>query len=140
MMIMLVARRITHSRCAALVQFIRMSADSIDPIADITAELHMAAAARFGGNEGKARVCARRAAGWAIRGWRERQGIGQRGQSAYRHLQGTALDWSLPAHIRAAAAHLILRIGEDHELPVDADVLDDARVLVNFFLVSDDDC
>jgi len=100
----------------------------------------MAATARFGGNEGKARVCARRAAGWAIRGWRERQGIGQRGQSAHRHLQGTALDRSLPAHIRAAAAHLILRIGEDHELPVDADVLDDARVLVNFFLVSDDDC
>ncbi len=139
-MILLVARRIVHSRCAALVQFVRMSADSIDPVAAITAELHMAATARFGGNEGKARVCARRAAGWAIRGWRERQGIGQRGQSAYRHLQGTALDWSLPAHIRAAAAHLILRIGEDHELPVDADVLDDARVLVNFFLVSDDDC
>ena len=116
-----------------------MSADSIDPVAAITAELHMAATARFGGNEGKARVCARRAAGWAIRGWRERQGIGQRGQSAYRHLQGTALDWSLPAHIRAAAARLILRIGEDHELPVDADVLDDARVLVDFFPVSDDD-
>jgi len=138
-MILLVARLLTHSRATALVQFVCMKANSTDPVAAIMAELQMAATERSAGNEGKARVCARRAAGWAVRGWRERRGLGQRGQSAHRYLQGAALDRSLPAHIRAAAAHLVLRINEDHALPIDADVLDDAQVLVDFFLALDDD-
>jgi len=115
-----------------------MTAKLIDPVAAITAELQMAVAARASGNEGKARVCARRAAGWAVCGWREQRGIGRRDQSAHGHLQTAALDRSLPAHIRVAAAHLIRRINEDHELPIEGDVLDDARVLVDFFLASDD--
>ena len=138
-MSLLVAKLISHCRATALVQFMWMKADSIDPVAAIKAELHMAATARSGGNEGKARVCARRAAGWAIRGWLKRRGLRQRGQSAHRYLEGAVLDRSLPAHIRTSAAHLVLRINEDHALPIDADVLDDAQVLVDFFLALDDD-
>ena len=130
---MLVAKRIVHDLSMTLVQSVRMTANSIDPFVGVTAELQMAVNARSSGNEGKARVCARRAAGWAVRGWRERRGIGNGGQSAHQHLQGAALDRKLPPHIRAAAAHLIMRIDENHELPIGADVLDDARVLVNFF-------
>ena len=137
-MILLVARRIINSHSTALVQFMCMSADSSDAVAAIMAELQMAAAARSGGNEGKARVCARRAAGWAIRGWQVQRGNSELGQSAHRYLQGAALDRSLPAHIRSAATHLVMRINQDHDLPSDSDVLDDARVLVEFFLAPDD--
>ena len=136
---LLVAKLLSHFRATSLVQFVCMKANTIDPVAAIVAELQMAATARSGGNEGKARVCARRAAGWAIRGWMERRGVRQRGQSAHRYLEGAKLDRSLPAHIRTAAAHLVIRINEDHVLPIDADVLDDARVLVDFFLALDDD-
>ena len=136
-MILLVARLLIHSRATALVQFVCMKIDSTDAVAAITTELQMAATARSGGNEGKARVCARRAAGWAIRGWLKRRGLRQRGQSAHRYLQGAVLDRSLPAHIRTSAAHLVLRINEDHALPIDADVLDDTQVLVDFFLALD---
>ena len=138
-MILLVATRIAHSWYFALVQFVCMNVKSNDVFAAIAAELQMAASARFSGNEGKARVCARRAAGWAIRGWQERQGILEGVTSAHRLLHEASLDRSFPSHIRAAAAHLVLRITEDHELPINADVLDDARVLVEFFLASDDD-
>jgi len=41
---------------------------------EVKSELELAVAVRSTGNEGKARVHARRAAGWAIRSWYERQG------------------------------------------------------------------
>ena len=137
-MILLVTRRMSHSRSTALVQFVHMSVDSSGAVAAIMAELQMAATARSGGKEGKARVCARRAAGWAIRGWQVQRDNGVRGQSAHWYLQGAAVDRSLPAHIRSAAMHLVLRINQDHDLPTDSDVLDDAQVLVEFFLALDD--
>ena len=110
-----------------------MSVISNNLFVDIAAELQMAADARSTGHEGKARVWARRAAGRAIRRWQERRGILEGVQSAHRLLHETSLNSSLPPHICAAAAHLVLRINEEHELPVNSDVLDDARVLVNFF-------
>lgn len=116
-----------------------MNAEPVDFVVTIMSELRMAADARANGNEGRARVLARRAAGWAIRESHVRRGMNHRGESAYQHLQRAALDQSLPSVIRGAAAHLLLRINEDHELPIDTDVLDDARALVNYFLASDND-
>ena len=114
-----------------------MGADSNNPITAIRTELQMAETARIGGNKGKARVCARRAAGWAIREWQSQHGILERDGSAYWYLQVAAMDRSLPTDIRVAAGNLIMRINEEHILPVGADVLDDARALVDFFLASD---
>ena len=114
-----------------------MWADSNNLITAITSELQMAEIAHCEGNKGKARVCARRAAGWAIRVWQTQHGIVQREQSAYRHLQVTATDDTLPVYIQAAAGNLITRINEEHNLPVDVDFLGDARVLIDFFLDSD---
>ena len=116
-----------------------MSVNSNDSLGVIAAELQMAVVARATGHEGKARVRARRAAGWAIRRWQERRGILDGVQSAHRLLHETSLNRSLPPHICAAAAHLVLRINEEHELPVNSDVLDDARVLVEYFWAPDDD-
>ena len=105
-------------------------------ITEIESELQMAEIASIGGNKGKARVCARRAAGWAIREWQSQNGVFESHRSAYWYLQVAAVDYALPTYVRAAAGNLIMRINEDHNLPVDADVLSDARVLVDFFLDS----
>ena len=113
-----------------------MVTDSHHLITEIESELQKAEIASIGGNKGKARVCARRAAGWAIREWQSQNGVFEPHRSAYWYLQVAAVDYSLPTHVRTAAGHLIMRITEDHNLPVDADVLADARVLVDFFLDS----
>ena len=46
-------------------------------------------------------------------------------------------DLSIPGHIREASSHLILRITVHHELPIENDMLDDARLVVNYFVDKD---
>ena len=104
---------------------------------EIASELELAVAARSTYNEGKARVHARRAAGWAIRSWYVRQGCTNRRKSAFSYLQGVSNDLSIPGHIREASSHLILRITVHHELPIENDMLDDARLVVNYFVDKD---
>tara|TARA_A100001037_G_C15109031_1_gene617997 strand:+ start:1459 stop:1794 length:336 start_codon:yes stop_codon:yes gene_type:complete len=104
---------------------------------EIESELKLAVAARSNGNEGKARVHARRAAGWAIRSWSTRQGYSNRRKSAFSYLQNVTSDSSIPGRIRDASSHLILRITIDHDLPIETDILDDARLVVRYFLDKD---
>jgi len=104
---------------------------------EVQSELELAVAVRSTGNEGKARVHARRAAGWAIRSWYARQGCSKKGHSAFSYLQGVSNDLSVPGHIREAASHLILRITVDHELPIENDILDDARLVARYFIDKD---
>jgi hypothetical protein len=104
---------------------------------EVKSELELAVAVRSAGNEGKARVHARRAAGWAIRSWYARKGCSKKGQSAFSYLQGVSNDSSVPAHIREAASHLILRITVHHDLPIETDILDDARLVARYFIDKD---
>ncbi len=108
--------------------------DKISPRARAQRELEMAYQARLAGNEGKARVCARRAAGIAIGVWLTRIQSASKVVSAIERLRAVADDVRQPDNIRAAAHHLTLRINVDHELPVAADPLEDARQLLTFFL------
>ena len=92
-------------------------------------ELQQAERARQAGNEGKARVCSRRAAGHIAGEYLSRQGIPAHGASAIARLQQLA---SLPAVeplVRTAAGHFLLRITPDHTLPVDADLISETRWL-----------
>ena len=52
-------------------------------------------------------------------------------------MQGVTNDSSVPAHIREAASHLILRITIHHELPIETDILDDARLVARYFIDKD---
>jgi transcription initiation factor TFIIIB Brf1 subunit/transcription initiation factor TFIIB len=104
---------------------------------EISLELEFAVAVRAAGNEGKARVHARRAAGWAIKAWRERHGYSNKGISAFAYLQGVSTDLSVPRSVREAAANLVLRITSNHELPIETDVLDDARLIVTYCIDMD---
>lgn len=95
--------------------------------ADIQAEFEKAGRARLKGNEGQARVCARRAAGIAAREYLVRQGRLIRTPSAYDLLQLVAADVDVPASIRESAARLTLRVDEEFRLPPDVDLLAEAR-------------
>ena len=104
----------------------------LNPAAEvaIARELALAEQARQAGNEGRARVCARRAAGWAVTA-----GAGtSAARTAYWQLQRIAQDSAQPAHIRSAATHLTLRITTSHQLPGEADALSDARCIIRHFL------
>jgi HEPN domain-containing protein len=97
--------------------------------AKIQAEFTQAERARAKGNEGQARVCARRAAGIAAREYFARQGRNFRTPSAYDLLNLLIQEESLSGELRRAAEYLTLRLNEEFELPVNVDLLEEARKL-----------
>ena len=90
-------------------------------------EFDRAAQARERGNEGQARVCARRAAGIAIREYLARQAIRPPSSSAYDLLNVIKDDPHLSPDLKHIAEHLTLRVTEEFKLPVDADLVAEAR-------------
>ncbi|MBN1451704.1 MAG: hypothetical protein JW963_11875 [Anaerolineales bacterium] len=102
--------------------------------AQLQAEFERAEAARGRGNEGQARVCARRAAGIAIREYYARCGQAVRTPSAYDLLQMLAEEPHLSPDLKQAAAYLTLRVTEEFKLPVNVDLLAEARKLCDGLL------
>ena len=94
---------------------------------EITAEFDRAEQARARGNEGQARVCARRAAGIAAREYFTRHGQKVRTPSAYDLLKILEEEQSLSAELRQSAHYLTLRVNEEFKLPVSADLIAEAR-------------
>jgi len=90
-------------------------------------ELEHAEAARASGNEGKARVCARRAAGIVIGEYLRRMQISFPNASAYDRIKFLISQESLSPEIRGVLEHFLLRIDIDHNLPIDADLIGEAR-------------
>jgi len=95
--------------------------------AEIQAELERAEAARTRGNEGQARVCARRAAGIAAREYLTRRGEKIRTPSAYDLLKILVEEQSISGELRQSARYLTLRVNEEFNLPVDVDLVAEAR-------------
>ncbi len=96
---------------------------------DSLRELQAAEDARLAGNEGRARVCARRAAGMAARVFLSRRGVRMHSESAYDLLKQLAQIPGLSPDLRQAAVHLTLRVTESFTLPVDVDLIAEARKL-----------
>src|SRR5512145_301503 len=94
---------------------------------EINAELEKAEQARALKNEGQARVCARRAAGIAIREYLARQGIRPPSTSAYDLLNLLKDDPHLSPDLKQIVDHLTLRVTEEFKLPVNADLVAEAR-------------
>lgn len=101
----------------------------MNPNTAIEQELEKAEQARARGNEGQARVCARRAAGLAARDYFTRRGEQPRSASAYDVLRLLAEDPALPVPLREYAAHLTLRVDEQFKLPPGIDLIAEARAL-----------
>jgi HEPN domain-containing protein len=95
--------------------------------ADIQVEIERAEAARARGNEGQARVCARRAAGIAAREYLMRRGEKVRTPSAYDLLKLLVQDKSLSPELRQSAHYLTLRVNEEFKLPANVDLVAEAR-------------
>ena len=102
----------------------------------VRAELERAERARSENNEGRARVCARRAAGWAVGFFFSKRSGGSVSRDAlkllekYRDLEGA------PENLRAAAGRLTTRVTQEHLLPHPTDPLSDARRIVRDLLDS----
>lgn len=96
----------------------------------VAREMAMADEARAAGNEGRARVCARRAAGMAARHHLEQAGAPPRSRSALDALRRLAEIEDLPAPLLEAASRLTTRVTQVHDLPHAQDPLADARLVI----------
>jgi len=97
-------------------------------------EFEKAQQARINKNEGQARVCARRAAGIAIREYLTRKGTRVPSMSAYDLLNLLKEDALLPLDMNLIVDHLTVRVTEEFQLPFDADLIAESRVLCNWLL------
>jgi hypothetical protein len=106
--------------------------------AEIRIEMEMADTARNAGNEGRARVCARRAAGLAARDFLslhlvnpdERVQDRSRSNSAIGALQSLAAFPGLATDLKRAAVNLTMRVTPDFQLPDGIDLIDEAHKLI----------
>jgi len=92
-------------------------------------EVQQAENARASGNEGKARVCARRAAGIAVGEYFKHRGITPPDSSAYNILKFFYSDPDAPNDARTITGHFLERVDTDFTLPGEIDLIQDARWL-----------
>ncbi len=102
---------------------------------EIQAEFERASQARQRNNEGQARVCARRAAGIAVREYLSRRGMRLPSTSAYDLLNLVKEDPEFPADLKPIAEHLTLRVNEEFKLPVNADLVAEAKEFCDRLLI-----
>jgi len=92
------------------------------------AEMEKAEQARQRGNEGQARVCARRAAAIAVAEFFARRGTNAKG-SAVDLLQQLAAAPSIPPELQPLVEHLLQQVDVEFKLPRGIDLLAEARRL-----------
>ncbi len=93
-------------------------------------ELGRGRAALSAGNDGKARVCARRASGVALRAWYRASGRPDAPPAAQSLLNIARADPALPAELREAAVRLTTSINDRESLPFSGDPLGDAAAII----------
>jgi hypothetical protein len=99
-------------------------------------EIAMAESARNEGNEGKARVCARRAAGIVIGEYLQRNPeSGVSPTSSYSRLQYLKTIPDLSPKVKEVAQHMLARVDEDHKIPYNVDLVSEARWLADVLLI-----
>lgn len=106
----------------------------MNPQTQIQSEFERATQARIKKNEGQARVCARRAAGIAIRDFLARRGTQIPSMSSYDLLNLIKEETLLPPDLKLIADHLTLRVTEEFKLPIEADLVAEARKLCDWLL------
>lgn len=98
---------------------------------EIDRELADARNARSSGNQGRARVCARRAAGAAI-AWMQTRFPDFNGEDALQRLRSFSQNMAVPPGVAAAANRLSSRISQDFTYAASEDPIDDALAIVEF--------
>jgi hypothetical protein len=92
-------------------------------------EISQSEMARAIGNEGKARVCARRAASAVIAEYLERRGLPDPGVSVIDRLQSLENLPDLSAETKRTIQYLLMRVTPEHNLPIEVDLIAEARRL-----------
>lgn len=100
----------------------------------LNSEFQQAETARAAGNEGRARVCARRAAGIAIREYLSRQGQTVQGASSYDLITRLMETPGIPSDVREICIHLSMQVSEEFTLPVEVDLVAESRLLCSLLL------
>ncbi|MRS02908.1 hypothetical protein EG832_06750 [bacterium] len=98
----------------------------------IDIELSRADQARLAGNEGMARVCARRAAGIAVRAYFQQQHMEFSDPSAFTLLTRLMQLDSTPPDIKSIADNLLTRVNPNYELPTPTDLTAQAKGLIGW--------
>ncbi|OAI46304.1 hypothetical protein AYO43_06560 [Nitrospira sp. SCGC AG-212-E16] len=100
------------------------------PAALIEQELAAAQAAQQNGNDGKARVCARRAVARATEAWIAQRPSPPWHGDAMAHLRHIQQDASFPLPIRQAAERLSTSVTRQHATPFTSDPVGDAKLII----------
>lgn len=100
------------------------------PAALIGQELAAAEAAQQDGNDGKTRVCARRAVARATEAWIAQLPSPPWHGDAMAHLRHIQQDASFPLPIRQAAERLSTPVTNQHTAPLTTDPVADARLII----------
>ena len=101
-------------------------------------EMNQAHEARSRGNEGQARVCARRAAGEVIRAYFLARQIAPGAKSAAYELITVLLeDPGLSSEVRRSAQNLVMRVDDQFNLPAEIDLIFDAQFLAERLMPRD---
>ena len=101
---------------------------------ELQKEIEQAEAAREAGNEGMSRVCARRAAGKVVGEYFHLKGVDLGKIGAYDRLRYLINQVDTLPEIRQVAEHFVLRVTPKRTLPVEADLIAEARWLFTTLL------
>ena len=97
-------------------------------------EIEQAQAARMAGNEGMARVCARRAVGVIIGEYYRRNRVDLSKMGAYDRLNYLINQEVTSPEIRNVVAHFVQRVSPERDLPIQVDLIIEARWLLTALL------
>ena len=92
-------------------------------------ELTRGIRARAEGNEGMARVCARRAAGIIVAAYYTARGAAPPGSSVLNHLRALRDSEDVSKAVRDSAGRFLLQITPEHVLPGDVDLIAEVEQL-----------
>jgi len=94
-------------------------------------ELAKAGKGRQEGNDGLARVCARRAVALGAQNWVERSGTKSWPADAMNILRKIQGDETFPPGIREAAQRLLTAVTQQDQTPMSSDPIGDARLILS---------
>jgi len=95
-------------------------------------ELLLAKQSRLEGNEGRARVCARRAAGTAVKLYLNHKGVLNGSENALQSLDKLRAQSELPPRVKTAVDWLVQRVDQSYSLPEEIDLIKEARIILEF--------
>ncbi len=99
----------------------------------IEQELAKAAAGLRDGNDGLARVCARRAVGLGAQNWAERSGSRTWPGDAMKQLRKIQEEEAFPLEVREAAQRLLTKVTQRDQTLVSTDPIADAQLILSHF-------